>query len=127
MSDSQLVVQLVEDVGAGQVEPAHVLLYDQGGEVVLGVVLELRNKPSKGEGGSGRGEEEEEDPEAPDQSHGWAGQSDMAKLSWETERCILKGNKLNISPRLTGPATSDYRPLGIGITLINYHTASLSL
>ena len=61
VSHSQRVVQLVEDVGAGQVDPPRVLVDQERGEVVAGVVLELRHQSPHPPGEVGGGEEEEED------------------------------------------------------------------
>ena len=60
MSDSECIVQLVEHVSAGQVDSARVLIYDEGGEVVVRSVVELRNQPPECEGEAGGEEEQQE-------------------------------------------------------------------
>ena len=60
MSDSEGIIQLVEDVRAGNIEPASAVVHRQVGEVVPGAVLELCHQPPHAGHGGQLGVEEEE-------------------------------------------------------------------
>ena len=69
VSDSQGIVQLVEHIGAGHVDPASAGVQSQVGEVVPGAVLELRHQPPHADHGGQLGVEEEQQGRHQDLGH----------------------------------------------------------
>ena len=70
VSDSQGIVQLVENIGAGHVYPAPAGVQRQVGEVVPGAVLELRHQPPHAAHGGQLGVKEEQQQRDQDLGHG---------------------------------------------------------
>ena len=70
VSDSQGIVQLVENIGAGHVYPAPAGVQRQVGEVVPGAVLELRHQPPHAAYGGQLGVKEEQQQRDQDLGHG---------------------------------------------------------
>ena len=70
VSDSQGIIQLIENIGAGHVYPAPAGVQRQVGEVVPGAVLELRHQPPHAAHGGQLGVKEEEQQRGQDLGHG---------------------------------------------------------
>ena len=70
VSDSQGIIQLIENIGAGHVYPAPAGVQRQVGEVVPGAVLELRHQPPHAAHRGQLGVKEEQQQRGQDLGHG---------------------------------------------------------